>query len=222
MEETDEDIIQLPEDADIPREQGDDEGGQLTENPGQGLDQGRSIWLAGATMAALVIILFVYLGSQVFGVTSGLCGEQLPSCAMAETGTTTLLLMKMTVLTSTMTKTIVRMTIMKQTVMLTSTWTERFTKTSMATVTVTITAISEPTDSRYATPVAAMLCVGTLGLVLASITILLCTQGPANRKNCPRELLRKQIHQQDPLIEQALERLSAPRQPNESDEEYQQ
>jgi len=38
MEETDEDIIQLPEDADIPREQGDDEGGQPMENPGQGLD----------------------------------------------------------------------------------------------------------------------------------------------------------------------------------------
>jgi len=67
-----------------------------------------------------------------------------------------------------------------------------------------------------------MLCVGTLGLVLASIAFLLRTQGPANRKNHPRELLCKQIHQQDPLIEQALERLSAPRQPNESDEEYQQ
>jgi len=59
------------------------------ENPGQGLDQGRSIWLAGATMVALVVILFVYLGSQVFGVTSSLCREQLPSCAMAETGTIT-------------------------------------------------------------------------------------------------------------------------------------
>jgi len=111
---------------------------------------------------------------------------------------------------------------MKQTVMLTLTWTERFTETSTATVTVTITAISEPTDSRYTTPVAAMLCVGTMGLVLASIAFLLCTQGPANRKNHPRELLHKQIHQQDLLIEQALERLSAPRQWNESDEEYQQ
>jgi len=49
----------------IPREQGDDEGGQPTENPGQGLDQGRSVWLAGATMAALVVILFIYLGLQV-------------------------------------------------------------------------------------------------------------------------------------------------------------
>jgi len=195
MEETDEDIIQLPEDVDIPREQGDDEGGQPMENPDQGLDQGRSIWLAGATMAALVIILFVYPGLQVFGVTSGLRREQLPSRAMAETGTMTPPLTKTTVLTSTMTETIVRTTIMKQTVMLTSTWTERFTETSTATVTVTITAISEPTDSRYATPVAAVLCVGTLGLVLASITILLRTQGPANRKNCPRELLCKQIHQ---------------------------
>jgi len=200
---------------DIPREQGDDEGGQPTENPGQGLDQGRSVWLAGATMAALVVILLVYLGLQVFGVTSSLHGEQLPSRVMAETSTTTLLLTKTTVLTSTMTETIVRTTIMKQTVMLTLTWTERFTKTSMATVTATITAISEPTDSRYATPVAAMLCMGTLGLVLASITFLLRTQGPADRKNHPRELLHKQIHQQDLLIEQAL-------QPNESDEEYQQ
>jgi len=221
MEETDEDIIQLPEDADIPREQGDDKGDQLTENPGQGLDQGRSVWLAGATMAALVIILFVYVGSQVFRVTSSLRGEQLPSHMMAETGTTTLPLTKTTVLTLTMTETIVRTTIMRQTVMLTSTWTERFTETLMAIVTPTITAISEPTDSRYATPVAAVLCVGTLGLVLASIAFLLHTQGPANRKNHPRELLCKQIHQQDPLIEQALERLSVPQQLNESDEEYQ-
>jgi len=46
MEETDEDIIQLPEDADILREQGDDKGGQPMENPGQGLDQGEaSGWL---------------------------------------------------------------------------------------------------------------------------------------------------------------------------------
>ena len=113
---------------------------------------------------------------------------------------------------------------MTQTMMLTSIWTETTTETSTATVTATITAISEPTGFSYATPVVAVLYVGTFGLVWASITFLLRTwrpfQGPADGK--PEGLLRRQPHQQDLLIEQALERLNAPWQPSESDEDYQQ